>query len=392
MASLSPVGIFEEARDRVIGEIDSIVESLNDKRVELLAEIGSLEREFLDRQREKQNDINKLNTLISHTEELGQNTLLDLQQKVIREMRQQMDKLKLDGRQEPNYRIGIKWGLTKAVLIQSINCSDVELTTDTTADCLVLSDATDSSEDNTGLAIQPDSSPDSEGCSPSPVSQISHSRSPEGYRYTPHLTEERHYRERQETQSPEHIYREKSERDQRDNFGFRERPERQFRERPERQFRERPERQFRERPERQFRERPERQFKERPERQFKERPERQFRERPERQFRETPERQFRETPERQFRERPERQFRERQENQFGGRQERQSSGHIYRENSDPRFQPAFPYRRDRDDWGSQEYDMWPQPSERAPREGFRREEGFRSSDRGTRPPREPRNW
>ena len=122
-----PVDIFEEARGRVIGEIDSIVESLNDKKGELLAEIGSLEREFLDRQREKQNDINKLNTLISHTEELGQNTLLDLQQKVIQEMRQEMDKLKLDSKQEPDYRIGIKWGsgLTREQLIQAINKSTI---------------------------------------------------------------------------------------------------------------------------------------------------------------------------------------------------------------------------------------------------------------------------
>ena len=185
MASVSPVGIFEEARGRVIGEIDSIVESLNDKKGELLAEIGSLEREFLDRQREKQNDINKLNTLISHTEELGQNTLLDLQQKVIREIQQEMDKLELDSRQEPDYWISIRWGFTKAVIIQSINSSDVELITDATADCLVLADATDSSEDNTGLTIQPGSSPDSEGGTPLAVPFISKRRTPQELVETP---------------------------------------------------------------------------------------------------------------------------------------------------------------------------------------------------------------
>ena len=186
MASQSPVGIFEEARGRVIGEIDSIVESLNGKRAELLAEIGSLEREFLDRQREKQNDINKLNTLISHTEELGQNTLLDLQQELIHKIQQEKQKLQVDSRQEPDYSIGIKWGLLKSELIHSINSSSLELITDKTADWPLefnkelftdkpLSNATDV----LGLAIQPDSSSDSEGSSPAPVPFTSKSKTPQ---------------------------------------------------------------------------------------------------------------------------------------------------------------------------------------------------------------------
>ena len=283
MASVSPVGIFEEARDRVIGEIDSIVESLNDKRSELLAEIESLEREFLDRQREKQNDINKLNTLISHTEELGQNTLLEVQQRVTQELNQEMDKLKLDSKQEPNYRIGIKWGFLKSELIQSINSSNIELITDASADCLVLSDAADSSENNTGLTIQPDSSPVSDWESPAPVSQISHSRTPEGYRYTPHLTGERHERQ----------------------FGVKQFGVKQFGERQESQFGERRRGQFGGKQESRF---GERQFGERQESRFGER---QFGERQESRF-----------GERQFGERQESQFGERRRGQFGERQER----------------------------------------------------------------------
>ena len=124
MASLSPVGIFEEARDRVIGEIDSIVEILNDKRAELLAEIGSLEREFLDRQREKQNDINKLNTLISHTEELGQNTLLEVQQRVTQELNQEINKLNQQTLQ-PEYTVAVQWGFNRDIIISHVNSSKI---------------------------------------------------------------------------------------------------------------------------------------------------------------------------------------------------------------------------------------------------------------------------
>ena len=169
MASVSPVTpvtIFQAARDRVSEEIGSIVECLNNKRTELFEEIASLEREFSDKQKEKQKDITKLNTLISQTEELGQNTLLKLQQEVIHRMQQEIESLQLEEKQKPDYKIEIKWGFEVPSLILNIcNSEIIKETTTTTTD--TLSDATGSSEDlNTELVIVHKSNSDRDKDSP----------------------------------------------------------------------------------------------------------------------------------------------------------------------------------------------------------------------------------
>ena len=121
-----PVTVFQAARDRVSEEIGSIVECLNNKRTELFEEIASLEREFSDKQKEKQKDITKLNTLISQTEELGQNTLLKLQQKLIQEIQQEIESLNAECKQEPDYRIEIKWEFKKQQFIKGITKSSIQ--------------------------------------------------------------------------------------------------------------------------------------------------------------------------------------------------------------------------------------------------------------------------
>ena len=125
VSSVTPVTVFQAARDRVSEEIGSIVECLNNKRTELFEEIASLEREFSDKQKEKQKDITKLNTLISQTEELGQNTLLKIQQEMIHMIQQKMENLKLECK-EPDYKIEIKWGLKKQQLVEGINKSSIQ--------------------------------------------------------------------------------------------------------------------------------------------------------------------------------------------------------------------------------------------------------------------------
>ena len=121
-----PVTVFQAARDRVSEEISSIVECLNNKRTELFEEIASLEREFSDKQKEKQKDITKLNTLISQTEELGQNTLLKLQQKLIQEIQQEIVSLQLEEKQEPDYKIEIKWEFKRENFIKGIKKSTIQ--------------------------------------------------------------------------------------------------------------------------------------------------------------------------------------------------------------------------------------------------------------------------
>ena len=126
VSSVTPVTVFQAARDRVSEEIGSIVECLNNKRTELFEEIASLEREFSDKQKEKQKDITKLNTLISQTEELGQNTLLKLQQKLIQEIQQEIESLNAECKQEPDYRIEIKWEFKKQQFIKGITKSSIQ--------------------------------------------------------------------------------------------------------------------------------------------------------------------------------------------------------------------------------------------------------------------------
>ena len=223
MASHTPGSIFEEARERVSREVDSIVSCLHQKRDRMLEEIGGLERESEGRQREKQKDIGKLNTLIAHTEELGQNSLLRLRQKVIGEMQQEMQKLKIDSKQKPDYSIHIKWGSNKKSLFRNINRSKIELFTEITAeepDCLVLSDGTESSEDlNTELSMLPEG-----------VNNRSYCRTPPAFR-DPILPRRDTFQNHGRPTSR----------------GFEQRPSRGFGERPFRGFEERPSRGFEER-------------------------------------------------------------------------------------------------------------------------------------------------
>ena len=167
MASHTPGSIFEEARERVSREVDGIVACLHQKRDRMLEEIGGLERESEGRQREKQKDISKLNTLIAHTEELGQNSLLELRQEIINNLKREISKLESDISQGAGYGISIVLGFNRKQLIQDINRSKLEVIRNRTADestlsadCLVLSDASESSEDlNTELALLPSDPP-----------------------------------------------------------------------------------------------------------------------------------------------------------------------------------------------------------------------------------------
>ena len=203
MASVSPVTpvtIFQAARDRVSEEIGSIVACLNNKRTELFEEIASLEREFSDKQKEKQKDITKLNTLISQTEELGQNTLLKVQQKLIQEIQQKIESLQLEEKQKPDYKIEIEWGFEVPSLILNICNSEIikETTTTTTTDdpwaqdTLLLSDATGSSEDlNTELVIGHNSNSDRDKDSPKGMTYREERRMPSREQRMPYREERR---------------------------------------------------------------------------------------------------------------------------------------------------------------------------------------------------------
>ena len=89
----------------------------------MFEDINRLEKEFADKQQQTQKELKKLKNLKSQTEKLSENNLLKVQEKVVTELQQEIDRLKLEDNQEPDYKISIKWGFTKRVVIKSINSS-----------------------------------------------------------------------------------------------------------------------------------------------------------------------------------------------------------------------------------------------------------------------------
>ena len=127
MAAIGGVTIFQEARDRIKSDITNIIQCLNNRQVEMFKEIASLEKEFKDKQQQKFTDLNKLNSMKARTEEeLGENSLIEVQQKVIRDLQEGIDKLTLqmESTREPDYTIEIIWGTS---LLSSIFDSEISI-------------------------------------------------------------------------------------------------------------------------------------------------------------------------------------------------------------------------------------------------------------------------
>ena len=162
---VSSATIFQAARNRIEQDIGDIIQCLNNKKVELFEDINRLEKEFADKQQQTQKELKKLKILKSQTEKLSENNLLKVQEKVVTELQQEIDRLKLEDNQEPDYKISVKWGFTKRVVIKSINSSAVDIITDTgLPGAMLLEDGASSSDDlNTELAMLPYSGSDSEG-------------------------------------------------------------------------------------------------------------------------------------------------------------------------------------------------------------------------------------
>ena len=102
--------IFEIATEEIDREIDSFIQSLTEKKAELIANIASLKTEYNNVCKQKQNDVSELNTLKFKTEELGQNNLVDIQRKILDEIQTGIDKLSLECDAPPDFEIKIDWG------------------------------------------------------------------------------------------------------------------------------------------------------------------------------------------------------------------------------------------------------------------------------------------
>ena len=125
------ITIFQEARNRIESHINSITQSLHNKQIEMFAEIASLEKEFTDKQQQKYKDLNKLDRMRAKTEEeLGDNSLIGVQQRVLQELQMGIEELTvdIDNTREPDYYIEIKWGMCMESLLTHINESRVDMT------------------------------------------------------------------------------------------------------------------------------------------------------------------------------------------------------------------------------------------------------------------------
>ena len=134
----SSVSVFQAARDEIALYIAELTDSLNARKVEMFAEIASLEKEFTDKQQQKYKDLNKLDRMRAKTEEeLGDNSLIGVQQRVLQELQIGIEELTvdIDNTREPDYYIEIKWGMCMESLLSQIGVSKIEvlqLTSNTT--------------------------------------------------------------------------------------------------------------------------------------------------------------------------------------------------------------------------------------------------------------------
>ena len=119
----------QEAKDRVQTEINEILQCLENKMDEMFTEIETLEEECLSKQRQKQKKIDKINALIEQTEELADNSLLGVQNRIITELQ---NELSLASIQESKCGVEFEWGFSSDVisLINSITLKRLDRDTD----------------------------------------------------------------------------------------------------------------------------------------------------------------------------------------------------------------------------------------------------------------------
>ena len=125
-----PADIFQEARDNISQDIAGIIELLKNKQVEMLAIVDKLEKDFKDKQQQTLSCLNKLNSMKSRTEEeLGENILKEIQNKIISELQMGIDKLSIDIERccVPNFSIKVNWGKLMSCFHSMIGDSKIEV-------------------------------------------------------------------------------------------------------------------------------------------------------------------------------------------------------------------------------------------------------------------------
>ena len=148
--------VFREAREKVNREIGDLIVCLNNKKTEMLNVINVLEKDFTNRQKQKQKEIDKLDNLIAQTEELGENNLLNLQHDIIEKIENQIEQLSVESTQGPDYDVCIEWGFLKKDFISKINNSRIQ-------EIISISEESCSSDDSYDTPVDREMSPSGRG-------------------------------------------------------------------------------------------------------------------------------------------------------------------------------------------------------------------------------------
>eukprot|EP00800_Vazella_pourtalesii_P007835 TRINITY_DN2084_c0_g1_i20.p1 TRINITY_DN2084_c0_g1~~TRINITY_DN2084_c0_g1_i20.p1 ORF type:complete len:196 (-),score=52.60 TRINITY_DN2084_c0_g1_i20:168-755(-) len=108
-------GLFspQEAKKRVQTEINEILQCLENKKDEMFTEIETIEKEYLSKQQQKQKKINKINALIEQTEELADNSLTNVQNRIIEDLQNELSKASI---QESDCSVEFQWGFSRDII------------------------------------------------------------------------------------------------------------------------------------------------------------------------------------------------------------------------------------------------------------------------------------
>ena len=104
----------QEARNRVQTETDEILQCIDNKMNEMLTEMETLEKEYISKQQRKQNRINKLNLLITQTEDLVDDNILEVL--VQNRLKDLQNELSIASIQESDCSVEFEWGFSRDVI------------------------------------------------------------------------------------------------------------------------------------------------------------------------------------------------------------------------------------------------------------------------------------
>ena len=124
MTSSECENVFELARNNVEDEINQFIQCLNEKKIELFRNINSLESRYVSKQKQKQIDLERLTALKSQAEELAQNSLVGVQQKLLENLNAGIDNLNT---QISPPEIKIKLGLSRVYFTTKMRNSHLQV-------------------------------------------------------------------------------------------------------------------------------------------------------------------------------------------------------------------------------------------------------------------------